>query len=295
MNTGLGRGLGSLIPQKIKKIATDSAGEAVLDIISEADKGKVIYLALDKIKVNPHQPRSKFAEQSLGELAESIKQHGIIQPLIVSKFNGEYELIAGERRLRAAKNIGLDKAPVIIRDASSQQKLEMALIENLQRENLNPLETALAFRKLIDEFNLTQEETARRVGKSRSAVANSLRLLNLPDEIQSALAEGRISEGHAKILAGLEGEVKQTSLFKRIIHGDLSVEDTVAETRRMGGTKQARVKINYADKDKEFAFREFFGAKAEIKRKGKGGQVVIDFYSDEELEEMAGKLTIKTI
>lgn len=290
MNTGLGRGLGSLIPQKITKVAATASGEAVVDIVSEDDKDKIIYVAPDKIKVNPMQPRKKFYEQSLDELAGSIKQHGVIQPLIVSRANGDYELIAGERRLRAARMVGLDKIPAIVRDAGSQQKLEVALIENLQRENLNPLETALAYRKLIDEFNLTQDEAAKRVGKSRSAVANSLRLLNLPKEIQSALIDGKITEGHAKVLAGLDGEAKQASLLRKIIHGELSVEDTVAETRRLGGTKQARVKINYADKDKEFAFREFFGTKVEIKRKGKGGQVIIDFYSDEELGEMAEKM-----
>ncbi|OIO07761.1 hypothetical protein CO115_04460 [Candidatus Falkowbacteria bacterium CG_4_9_14_3_um_filter_36_9] len=290
MSNGLGRGLGSLIPNKINKITTTASGEAVIDIISESDKGKVLQVAIDKIKINPLQPRKRFSDHQMEELQESIKQYGIIQPLIVTAKNGEFELIAGERRLRSAKAVGLDKVPVIIRQASEQEKLEVALIENIQRENLNPVETALAYRKLIDEFNLKQEEMARRVGKSRSSITNSLRILNLPEEIQLALMEGKISEGHAKVLAGLDSEAKQLALFRKIIHNGITVSGTAMETRRMGGTKFARVKINYKDKDKEFAFREFFGTKVEISRNKNGGQILIVFYSNEELEAMAEKI-----
>mgnify|MGYP001601471257 CR=1 FL=1 len=290
MSNGLGRGLSSLIPQKVKKEAAVSSGEAIISVLSLEEKNKVLQVSTGEIHINPHQPRKRFADHQMDELVESIKQYGIIQPLIVTEQNGRYELIAGERRLRAAKIINLDKVPVIIRDANAQAKLEVALVENLQREDLNPIEMALAYRKLIDEFNLSQEEVARRVGKSRPSVANALRLLNLPEEIQLALIDSRITEGHAKLLIGLDSEAKQLSLFRKIIHSGLTVDDTVLEARRMGGTKQARVKINYADKDKEFAFREFFGSKVEIKRKGNGGQVIIDFFSDEELEEMTRKV-----
>jgi len=290
MSNGLGRGLGSLIPQKVKKEATTSSGEAVVSVISEADKDKVLKISPNEININPMQPRKRFADTNMDELVDSIKQYGIIQPLIVSRENGKFELIAGERRLRASKIIGLEKIPVVIRDTDSQNKLEVALVENLQRENLNPMETAMAYRKLIDEFNLSQEEVAEKVGKARSSVANTLRVLNLPEEIQNALIDGRISESHAKILSGLETEAKQMVLFRKMLNTGLSVHDAAKEARRMGGTKQARVKINYADKDKEFAFREFFGAKTEIIRKGRGGQVVIEFYSDEELGEMAEKI-----
>ena len=290
MSNGLGRGLSSLIPQKVKKVAT-SSGEAVVDIASNNDRGKILDIALEKIKVNPLQPRRNFAEKEMQELVDSIKKYGIIQPLIVTeKDGGYYELIVGERRLRAAKLLNLASVPALVRMAREQEKLEMALIENLQREDLNPIEMALAYRKLVDEFNLTQEEVSLQVGKSRSSVANILRLLNLPEEIQEALMEGKISEGHAKLLSGLEGETKQFTLFRRIIHNGLTTEETIKELRRMGGTKQARIKINYADKDKEFAFREFFGTKAEVKRKGKGGLVIINFYSDEELNEMVAKI-----
>jgi ParB family chromosome partitioning protein len=290
MSNGLGRGLSSLIPQKIKKEGM-AGGAAVIDVSSPMDKDRILKLEPDKIKINPMQPRKRFSDQQMDELVASIREYGIIQPLIVSGKDGGYELIAGERRLRAAKILNLNKVPAIIRETNEQQKLEVALIENLQREDLNPVETAVAYRKLIDEFNLTQEDVAKKVGKSRPSVANTLRVLNLPEEIQLALMEGRLSEGHAKILAGLEGETKQVSLFRKMVNTGLSVGGAAAESRRMGGTKQARVKINYADKDKEFAFREFFGTKVEIKRRGKGGQIIIEFFSDEELEGMVNKIS----
>jgi len=289
-NNSLGRGLSSLIPQKVKKVATAISGEAVVSVVSEADKDQVLQISLDRIQVNPMQPRRNFNEHQLNELIESIKQYGIIQPLIVTQKNGDYELIAGERRLRAAKILNLATVPVIIRQADEQQKLEVALVENLQREDLNAIEAALAYRKLIDEFNLNQEELAIRLGKSRPVITNTLRLLNLPEEIQAALIDGRITEGHAKTIVGLESEAKQLALFKKILLNKMTIEDAMKETRAMGGTKMARIKINYADKDKEFAFREFFGTKAEIKRKGKGGEVIIYFYSDEELGEMVEKI-----
>lgn len=290
MSNGLGRGLGSLIPQKVHKAGKSSDGEPVVDLVTEADKDKILRVPPDKIQVNPMQPRKSFTGSHMGELEESIKEYGIIQPLIASLKDDKYELIAGERRLRAAKNLGLDRVPVIVRDASEQEKLEVSLIENLQRENLNPIETALAYRKLIDEFNLSQEEVAKRVGKSRPSVTNSLRLLNLSEEMQSALIDGKISEGHAKLLIGLNTEEKQKALLLKILQKNLSVHASIQEARRMGGTKAARIKINYEDKDKEFILREFFGTKAEIKRRGKGGQVIIDFFSDEELGEIVKKV-----
>lgn len=290
MSNGLGRGLSSLIPQKINKIVVTSTGDAIVNVTSEEEKGRIIMLAVDKINVNPMQPRKDFSDIHLNELVESIKMYGIIQPLIVSQKMGKYELIAGERRLRASKLAGLNKVPVIVREVDDQEKLEVALIENLQREDLNLIEMAVAYRKLIDEFSLNQEEVAKRVGKARSSIANILRYLNLPDEIQVAMIQGRISEGHAKYLVGLDSLEKQMALFRKIIHNGLTIDDTVLEVRRLGGTKAARIKINYADKDKEFAFREFFGSKVQIKRKGKGGQVIIDFFSEEELLDLTSKV-----
>jgi len=290
MNAGLGRGLSSLIPQKVNKITETRKGDAVVDIVSDDDKNKILNVSPDKIKPNPMQPRKEFSHRHLEELVESIKQYGIIQPLIVTFKNGDYELIAGERRLRASKIAELKTVPVIVRDFKEQEKLEVALIENIQRQDLNAIEEALAYRKLIDEFNLKQEEMAKRVGKSRPVITNSLRLLNLPEEIQQALMEGKVSPSNAKLIVGLDTEAKQMALFKKIVRNNLTFDQSLKESRRMGGTKEARIKINYADKDKEFAFREFFGAKIEIKRRGRGGQVIIEFYSDEELDEMVCKV-----
>jgi ParB family chromosome partitioning protein len=289
-NNSLGRGLSSLIPQKVNKVATTSYGDAVVNVTSADDKGRILQLNPEQIGVNPMQPRKSFNEHQLHELVESIKQYGIIQPLIVTQKNGKYELIAGERRLRAAKILGLAAVPAIVRQADEQQKLELALVENLQREDLNSIETAIAYRKLLDEFNLSQDKLAARVGRSRPVVTNTLRFLNLPEEIQNALIEGKITEGHAKVIVGLETEAQQFALYKKILMNKMSVDQSLKETRVMGGTKQARIKINYADKDKEFAFRQFFGTKAEVKRKGKGGEIIIYFFSDEELGEIVQKI-----
>jgi len=290
MPNSLGRGLSSLIPQKVNKVATTSSGDAVINVTSVDDKSRVLQLNPEQVGLNPMQPRKNFNEHQLNELVESIKQYGIIQPLIVTQKNGKYELIAGERRLRAARVLGLMSVPAIVRLADEQQKLELALVENLQREDLNSIEMAIAYRKLIDEFNLSQEELAVRVSRSRPVITNTLRFLNLPEEIQRALIEGKITEGHAKVIVGLESEAQQFALYKKILLNKMTVDDSLKETRAMGGTKQARIKINYADKDKEFAFRQFFGTKAEVKRKGKGGEIIIYFFSDEELGEIVQKI-----
>ena len=282
----LGRGLSSLIPPKTS--ANNNLVKSTL-VVGET-KDKVLQIEVEKIKVNPFQPRKHFEDSDLNDLIESIKEYGIVQPLIVSHGVDGFELIAGERRLRAAKKINLAKVPVIVRDANQQEKLEIALIENIQREQLNPIETAAGYRRLMDEFNLIQEDVAKKVSKSRPSVANTLRLLNLPQEIQLALIENKITEGHAKYLLGIEGEEKQMNLFRKILHNNLTVKDTNAEARRMGGTKAARIQINYADKDKEFALRQFFGTKVEVKRKGKGGQIIIDFFSEEELSGIINKV-----
>ena len=289
---GLGRGLDSLIPKKVNKILVSKTGDSVVNVSNQDESQGVMQVSPSEISVNPYQPRRRFSDSHIDELVESIKIYGIIQPLIVTKKEkGGYELIAGERRWRSAKKLELDTVPVIVRDADRQEKLEIALIENIQREDLNPIETAISYRKLVDEFNLTQIELAGRVSKSRSSVANSLRLLNLPEEIQNAMSEGRISEGHGKIILGLENEVKQMALFRKILHDGMSVSDTSFESKVTKNRKPKTEKVvNYQDKDKELIIREFFGAKVEIKRKGSGGQVVVDFYSDDELEVIVNKL-----
>ena len=290
---GLGRGLDSLIPKKVSKISVSGSEDSIIDISHPDDKQKILQISPNKISVNPYQPRKKFSDAHIDELVESIKNYGIIQPLIVTKKeSGGFELIAGERRWRSAKKLDLKTVPVIVRDADRQEKLELALIENIQRENLNPIETAISYRKLLDEFNLTQEELAGRVSKSRSSVANSLRLLNLPEEIQDALSDGRISEGHGKIILGLENEVQQMALFRKIIHEGMSVSNTSLVSKENRNQKPKKEKeVNYKDRDREQLVREFFGAKTEIKRKGSGGQILIDFYSEDELDEIINKLS----
>ena len=291
MPTGLGRGLSSLIPQKPTNSEENLSKPNVAMPPAGNDSDQVFQVRIDKIDINPMQPRQRFADNHIDELTESIKKYGVIQPLIATrKENERYELIAGERRLRASKAAGLERVPVIIREAQDQEKLELALIENIQRENLNPVEMAVAYKRLIDEFNLTQEDVAKQVGKSRPSITNTLRILSLPEEIRLALIDGKITEGHAKYLVGLDSDAKQIALFRKILYSNLSVKDTGQESRRMGGTKAARIKINYEDKDKEFALREFFGTKVEVKRKGKGGQIIVDFYSDDELAEIIKKV-----
>jgi len=291
MPQGLGRGLSSLIPKKTITYGQNpfKAEMAEDETVVLKDNDRIFKINPERIAVNPQQPRSAFPESSLNDLAESIKQHGIIQPLVVTKKGNDFELIAGERRLRSAKLIGLKEVPVIIREEKEQKKLEIALIENLQREDLNPLETARAYKRLIDEFNITQEEAAHKVGKARSSVTNALRLLTLPDAIQEALAAGKISEAHAKYLLGLEGESKQLNMLKKIMRQNLTVAETDREIKRLGGTKAAKPK-DYFDRAREEELGEYLGTKVELKRQGKGGKLLIDFYSEEELNEMLKKI-----
>ncbi|MFA5155710.1 MAG: ParB/RepB/Spo0J family partition protein [Patescibacteria group bacterium] len=291
MPQGLGRGLGSLIPKKTVTYGQNpfnpkDPGEETV-VLQDGDR--VLKISPDRIDINPHQPRTQFSESALNDLAESIRQHGIISPLIVTKKGERFELIAGERRLRSAKLVGLKEVPVIVRAEQEQKKLELALIENLQREDLNPLESARAYRRLIDEFNITQEEAAKKLGKARSSIANALRLLSLPAAVQDALSAGKITEAHAKYLLGLEGETKQLNMLKKIMRQNLTVAETDKEIKRLGGTKAAKQK-DYFDRAKEEELGERLSTKVEIKRQGKGGKIIIDFYSEEELNEIWGKI-----
>ncbi len=291
MPQGLGRGLGSLIPKKTMTYGQNpfKSEQAEEETAVFHDGDRILRISPERIAFNPHQPRKTFADAALNDLAESIKQHGIIQPLVVTRKGDGFELIAGERRLRSAKLIGLKEVPVIVREEQEQKKLEIALIENLQREDLNPLETARAYQKLIDEFNITQEEAAKKVGKARSSVANALRLLALPLAIQEALASGKISEAHAKYLLSLEGEAKQINMLKKIMRQNLTVAETDKEIKRLGGAKTVKIK-DYFDRAREEELGEFLATKVEIKRQGKGGKVMIDFYSEEELNEIIKKI-----
>ncbi len=254
------------------------------------------------IAPNPHQPRSQFDEQTLNELADSIREHGLIQPLIVVR-SGEdqYVLIAGERRWRAAQIAGLEAVPVVIKDAAPQQMLELALVENVQRADLNPLEEALAFKHLIDEFGLTQDQIAQRVGKSRVAVANTLRLLKLSEPIKARLADGLITEGHARALLMISDSLVQQRLLSQIIKGGLNVRQTEELVRRLQEEQPAAAKkpsssapprSSGADtRALEERMRRSLGTKVILSRSKKGGTIVIHFYSEEELDAIYRRIT----
>lgn len=284
---GLGRGLGSLIPKKT--VNYDPNNQEDVFVLHDNEE-KLIRISPDKIDFNPYQPRQDFIEGALNDLVASIREYGIIQPLIVTRKDGRFELIAGERRLRSARAIGLKDVPVIVREADEQKKLEIALVENLQREDLNPIETALAYRRLIDEFDISQDEVASRVGKARPSITNSLRLLNLPAEIRQAIAEKKITEGHAKYLLGLEGIAKQLNVFKKILRNNLTVSETDKVIKTLGGTKSARPK-NYADQAREEKLASLLSTKVEIRRQGVKGKLIIDFNSEEELNGIIEKIS----
>jgi ParB family chromosome partitioning protein len=294
---GLGRGLASLIPPKKQSSVTEKKPitgiPVVLGNFSNPDEqGRVLDILVEDIVANPHQPRLYFSEEKLSELAESIKEHGILQPLIVTK-NGtrQYEIIAGERRLQAAKLAGLKHVPVIVREAKNQEKFELAIIENVQRHDLNPIEEAKAYRKLMDEFDLSQEAVAKKMGKSRSAVANITRLLQLPVEIQRAVAEGKISEGHAKALLALDNPEKQRALFNMIIAHGLTVRETEIKAREVSVHSHKRlIHIDPAMKAQEERLMEIFGTKVKINKAGKGGKIVIEYYEEEDLTHLIHQL-----
>ncbi len=284
MNKVLGRGLGSLIPKKTLKV--DDQGE--ITVVKDDDR--ILHISPTLIKANPYQPRSNFLERALEDLKNSIIEHGIMQPLVVTKSDSGFELIAGERRLRAALELKLETVPVIIREADSQKKLELALIENLQREDLNPLENALAFKKLIKEFDLTQDEVAKKVGKARSTLTNSLRLLNLSSEMQNALASNQISEAHAKYLLSIEDQAQRNNIFKKIIRHNLSVKDTSIEIKSLSTKAKKRTLKDDLDLDLTKVLESKLGTKVLIKRSSRGGKIEIDFYSHEDLENIIKKI-----
>lgn len=273
----LGRGLGSLIPSAIQKPTFTE------QVIPEAHRA-VLDVPVEKIRENPHQPRQFFSPSDLEDLILSIKEHGILQPLIVTKTPAGYELIAGERRLRAAKVLGLATVPAIVREATEQQKLELALIENIQREDLNAVEEAIAYRALIEEFNLKQDDVARRVGKNRSTISNILRLLDLSEDVLIAIRDNRISKSHARTLLAEPNEEKRRALFHAMLEGGVSVREAEARVPRKQYGRGASVK----QKDPNIAahearLREILGTKVDIQESAGKGKVVISFYSKEEL------------
>ena len=264
---GLGRGLDSLIPVGDDESNTPQTGSMTIQTIL--------------VDPNPHQPRTSFDEAPLAELAASIREYGILQPLLVTKSeNGRYQLIAGERRLRAAKLAGLAEVPVVLRTLDEQQKLELAIIENIQRENLNPIESALSYRRLIDEFNLSQEDAAKKVGKARSTVANALRLLSLPAEIKQGLVEGKITEGHARSILAIDDREAQIKFFHSIVSEGLNVREAESHVQNRSNRD-----IKYTDPNVRAAEKrlsEAVGTKVRIKPK----QIVIEYYNEEDLDRI---------
>lgn len=270
---GLGRGLDALIPQRE---VSDRSESGLLDVPVEA------------ISPNPRQPRGSIDDEKLLELADSIREHGLIQPLIVNRVeDDQFTLIAGERRWRAAQIAGLREVSVIIKETSPQSMLELALVENVQRADLNALEEALAYRQLIDEFGLTQEEVAKRVGKSRPSVANMVRLLGLPDNVQAAIVDGAISGAHARALLPLPTPEAQTAVMKTIIRQGLSVRQVEQIVKKMLSGTKPRPKPAAALPPEivalESEFQQVLGTRVNIRKDTKGGKVIIHFYSEEEL------------
>lgn len=272
---GLGRGLDALIP-------------------STQDANGVQQLPIDRIARNPHQPRAAFDEEQLGELAASIAVHGVLQPIVVHALaDGTYELVAGERRLRAARMAGLTTVPAVLRETSDAELLELALVENVQRADLNAIEAALAYRELIDRFGLTHEAVARQVGKSRVAISNALRLLDLATETQQAIVEGRISEGHGRALAAISVPALQRAVLQVVLERSLSVRQTEELVRRRRSETRAngRASLSHDLQDVEAQLRGLLATKVGIVRTRRGGRVVIDFYSDEELDRIYAIIT----
>lgn len=274
---GLGRGLESLIPGSD---ASDNAAPSEVQI--------------NLIDVNPHQPRTVFDEEKLSELAASIKRHGVVQPLVVCPKGDHFELIAGERRLRASKLAGLNMVPVVIREAEEHQKLELAIIENVHRSNLNPIDEALSYRNLMEQFNYTQEKAAEAVGKSRTVVANKLRILTLPTDIKRAIKEGKISEGHAKALLAIEDPKKRQLVFEKILANGLNVREVEQEAKNHSTVvkEHTRVSSEIDLETKHLAddLATYFGSRVVIKKSGKGGRVEIEYYSAEELNRIYQKI-----
>ena len=275
----LGKGLGALIPDLS---ALDDKEKKALGINE---------IELDKIIPNEYQPRKVFNDEKMKELAASIKEQGVIQPVIVHRAGGGYQLIAGERRWRASRLAGLKTIPALVKEATKRELLEMALIENIQREDLNPLEAAEAYKRLQDEFKLTQEDLAKRVGKERSTVTNFLRLLGLPKEIKQELATGALSMGHAKALLSLERVRDQMQVAVMIVKKGLSVREAEALAARLKNPpKEKKARLSHELKSVEEKLKKTLGTKVNIIAKSKGGRIVIEYYSTDELDRIIDKI-----
>ena len=289
---GLGKGLDSLIPDTGKVAEKEKKVKVVEKVVEkEEEKPTEIKLKINEVEPNRNQPRQKFDEEALQELAESIRQFGVLQPLIVQKRKDYYEIIAGERRWRAAKLAGLKEVPVVIRDMSEQEIMEISLIENIQRENLNPIEEAAAYKKLLEEFGLKQEEVAERVAKSRTAVTNSMRLLKLDERVQQMVIDGMLTTGHARALLAIEDPEVQFQTAVRVYNEKMSVRDVEKlvknQDRKIPEKKQEDPQQQAVFHDLEERMKLALGTKVSINRKDqKKGKIEIEYYSMEDLERL---------
>lgn len=286
---GLGKGLDSLITDKVNKPG------AAKDASLTPTEDQAVMVPINKVEPNKEQPRKHFNEDALLELSESIKQMGIIQPIVVQDRNSYYEIIAGERRWRAAKQAGLKKIPVIIKNYTEQEIVEISLIENIQREDLNPIEEAFAYKRLLEEFNLKQDEVAERVSKSRTAVTNSIRLLKLNEKVQQMVIDEMLTTGHARALLGIDDQEKQFLVAQKIFDEKLSVRDTEKLVKKLqkekkekkDGSDQKDEKLEAIYRDLEEQIKQIFGTKVYIKQKNeKEGKVEIEYYSQDELDRI---------
>jgi ParB family chromosome partitioning protein len=249
----------------------------------------LVKLRVDKIKSNPYQPRTKVDEEKLAELSASIKEKGIIQPVVVRQVGEEFELVAGERRLLAAKRLGWEEVPAVIAGKlSKEDMLELSLIENLQREDLNPIDTAKGYKRLLEECLLTQAEVAQKIGKDRSSVANTMRILGLPEEVQKLIGEGKLSEGHARAILSISGEKEQIALSRRVVNEGLSVRKTedLTQPGRRTLVIRKRAKLSPEFLEIEEKLKQHFGTSVKVLGKGKGGRIEIEFYSEEDLSRI---------
>ena len=288
---GLGKGLNALIPPTEEKKAPEKVSSS---LVSETDKETMVNIT--KIEPNRTQPRKNFNEDALQELADSIKQFGIVQPLIVQDRKDHYEIIAGERRWRAAKKAGLKEVPVIIKNYTEQEIVEISIIENIQREDLNPIEEALAYKRLLEEFKLKQDQVAERVSKSRSAVTNSMRLLKLSDKVQQMIIDEMITTGHARAILSIEDPEEQYNLAQRIFDEKLSVREVEKIMKNMGkpakNKKEKDTKLEVIYQDIEEKLKQNLGAKVVITSKGNGaGKMEIEFYTHDDLEKLISLLS----
>ena len=287
---GLGKGLDALFPSNVN-----------VDALSNDSKDSVIELKINDVEPDINQPRKSFDDDKLSELADSIKEHGVIQPIIVSKKDDYYQIIAGERRWRASKIAGLKTIPAIVRSYDEKKTREVSLIENIQRQNLNPLETAKAIRELMDEHNMTQEDISKTLGKSRSSIANTLRMLNLDSRVQEMIELGQISEGHARTIASLDSASKQYKFALDIVNLDLSVrdaenlaKDVKAGKKPSAKAKPAKGKFEVIVKDLENQLKQKLGTKVTLDARTKSrGKIVIEYFSEDELDRVLDLLGIE--